>query len=879
MNSSEIRESFLQYFEKHSHRRIKSASLIPDKDPTLFFTNAGMVPFKNVFLGLENIGTHRATSSQKCLRVSGKHNDLENVGRTHRHHTFFEMLGNFSFGDYFKKEAIVFAWEYLTEVLKIPKSRLWVTVFREDDEAEQLWKSVTDVPAQRILRLDEADNFWSMGETGPCGPCTEIHYDHGPEHGCGRKECQVGCDCDRYMEIWNLVFMQFNRSADGSMKPLPKPSVDTGMGLERLACVVQGVHSNYDTDLFQPILQRVSKLAGKRYGESDNSDISLRVIADHIRATVFLVSDGIIPSNEGRGYVLRRIMRRAIRHGKLLGFEEPFFFKLVPELIHQFQNAYPELEKNQKFIEEVVRAEEIRFFETLEKGLEILSAEIKKVKAQKNPIVSGEVAFKLYDTYGFPLDLTATITSEVGVEVDTEGFEQQMTAQRTKARSAWKGSGEEKVSEVYQQMVLGGMKSDFLGYQSLQCLSKISAILQDGKKIETAKQGKTVEIFTTHTPFYGESGGQIGDRGEITSGSNLGEVVDTQRPVSGLVSHHVKVKQGEFRLGDEVQLKVFHRTREPTKLNHTATHLLHAALRKILGEHVKQGGSLVAPDRLRFDYSHFQPLTPEEKIKVEDLVNQKIREDIPVEKKEMAYQEALKAGAMALFGEKYGDKVRVLKIDDFSTELCGGTHVDRTGEIGLFKILSDTSVAAGIRRIEALTGQGALHYVRGLEEKWEQLSKKLKSTTEELPDKIEKQLELVKKQEKEISQLKAKLASGDGSGSTDLGKEIQEVNGVKLLVVRRDVEDIQALRGLSDQLLAKLSSGVLVLGSGVNGKATLIVRISKDATQQLNASDLAKKLANMVGGSGGGRADMAQAGGPMVEKLDEALSKVKELIG
>ena len=727
MKSAEIRESFLKYFEDKKHKRLKSASLVPDRDPTLFFTNAGMVPFKNVFLGQENIGTQRATTSQKCMRVSGKHNDLENVGRTHRHHTFFEMLGNFSFGDYFKKDAITFAWEYLTQVLKLDKSRLWVTVFREDEEAEQLWKQLSEVPAGRILRLDEADNFWSMGETGPCGPCTEIHYDFDGAEGKSGEDFLAGSESGRIMEIWNLVFMQYDRGADGKLNTLPKPSVDTGMGLERLACVVQGVYSNYDSDLFKPLLDKISELSGKKYGADDNSDISMRVVADHIRAAVFLVGDGVMPSNEGRGYVLRRIMRRAIRHGRMLGLNEPFFFKIVPVLVAELGGVYPEITANQKFIEEVIRAEEVRFLETLENGLEMIESEIVATKKAAKKILSGAIAFKLYDTFGFPLDLTETIATESGLVVDHAEFERLMEGQRDKARAAWKGSGEAKTAEVHQQMAAEDLATRFLGYQTLDCISKISAIVKGGQRVEAANTGEEAEIFCEYSPFYAESGGQVGDQGQIIAPQALGEVRDTQKPAGELIAHLTKVVQGSLKVGDEVHLKVSPLTRAPTRLNHTATHLLHAALRQVLGEHVKQAGSLVAPERLRFDFSHFQPMTREEILAAEDLVNDKIREDLEVQKKEMGYDEAMDQGAMALFGEKYGERVRVLKIEHFSTELCGGTHVDRTGEIGIFKILSESSVAAGVRRIEAITGAAGLHYLRELEEKWNGLARRLKA--------------------------------------------------------------------------------------------------------------------------------------------------------
>ena len=880
MKSSEIRESFLKFFEGKAHRRIKSASLIPDRDPTLFFTNAGMVPFKNVFLGQEDLGTRRATTSQKCMRVSGKHNDLENVGRTHRHHTFFEMLGNFSFGDYFKRDAIAFAWEYLTEVLKLDKTRLWVTVFREDDEAETLWKELSQVPASRILRLDEADNFWSMGETGPCGPCTEIHYDFDGAEGKSRDDFLKGSESGRIMEIWNLVFMQFDRAFDGTMKPLPKPSVDTGMGLERLACVVQGVHSNYDSDLFTPLLAKIAELSGKKYGQDEASDISMRVVADHIRAACFLIGDGVLPSNEGRGYVLRRIMRRAIRHGRMLGLHEAFFYKILPVLAGEMGDVYPELVNNQKFIEEVIRAEEQRFLETLEKGMEIIEGEITSAKQAGKQVISGSVAFKLYDTFGFPLDLTETIATEAGLTVDSAEFERCMTGQREKARAAWRGSGDAKVGEVHQVMAAEGFKTQFLGYQSLECISKITAIVRGGERVDEIKQDEEGEIYTEYSPFYAESGGQVGDQGVIIAPQALAEVKDTQKPVGEMIAHLVRVREGSLKVDEEVHLKVSPLTRGPTKLNHTATHLLHAALRLVLGEHVKQAGSLVTAERLRFDFSHFQPMTREEILKVEDIINEKIREDIEVHKREMSYDDAMGDGAMALFGEKYGDKVRVLKVEGFSTELCGGTHVDRTGEIGIFKIIRESSVAAGVRRIEAITGAAVIENFREMEETLLQLGKMAK--TDRYQDTVEKyaqQSEQLKKLEKEVSQLKAKVASGGGGGGGDILSQAKDIGGVRVLALRRDIDDLKSLRDFSDQVKDKLGSGVSVIGSATEGKVTLIVRVSKDLTPRFDAGKLAKELAAMVGGSGGGKAEMAQAGGSNIDGLDGALRKVYELVG
>jgi alanyl-tRNA synthetase len=881
MKSATLRESFLKYFESKTHRRIKSASLIPENDPTLFFTNAGMVQFKDVFTGKEDIGTRRATTSQKCMRVSGKHNDLENVGRTLRHHTFFEMLGNFSFGDYFKKDAIKFAWEFLTEVLRLEKSKLWVTVFREDAEAEKLWLELTDVPASRILKMDESDNFWSMGETGPCGPCTEIHYDFEGAEGKTEKQFLAGSESGRIMEIWNLVFMQFDRSADGKMNPLPKPSVDTGMGLERLAAVVQGVFSNYDSDLFKPLIQYVVDVPLRgtlRYGDAEDSDVSLRVIADHIRAMTFLVGDGVMPSNEGRGYVLRRVMRRAIRHGRLLNIQGSFLFAMVPEVIRVMGNAYPELSKNVEFIQKVIASEENKFQETLDSGIQLINEEFGKIQKSKGKVLSGEVAFKLYDTFGFPLDLTEILAKEKKLTVDIAAFEKLMEGQREKARASWKGSGETKTAEVHQQLIAEGLKTQFLGYQTLDCTSRITALVKDGQRIDEAVAGEIVEVYCECSPFYAESGGQVGDQGFLLAPKARAVVEDTQKPAGEIIAHFARVESGVLKVGDEIHLQVNPKTRGPTRLNHTATHLLHAALRKVLGAHVKQAGSLVAPDRLRFDFSHFQSMTPEQIMAVEDLVNEKIREDIEVKKTIMGYDEAMKQGAMALFGEKYGNEVRVLQIADYSTELCGGTHVDRTGEIGSFKILSESSVASGVRRIEAMTGADTIQYLRKLEGQIQDLARQLKVAPEEVLDRVAKQGEQLKKAEREISKLKAELAGGGSGGQPDVSEQIKEIGGVKVLASRRDLDDVEGLRALSDQMIQKLGSGIAVLGSAANGKATLIVRVSKDLTGKFKAGDIVKELAKEVGGSGGGRPDMAQAGGPDVAGLDRALEKVGEVL-
>jgi len=875
MKSRDIREKFLQFFESKKHLRVRSSSLIPENDPTLFFTNAGMVQFKNNFLGLEKPPASRVTTSQKCMRVSGKHNDLENVGRTHRHHTFFEMLGNFSFGDYFKKDAIAFAWEFLTQEMKIDPKRLWISVFLEDDEAAQIWEKEIGIPADRIVRLGEKDNFWSMGEEGPCGPCTEIHYDHGKENGCGKPECAVGCDCDRFMEIWNLVFMQFNRSANGEMAKLPKPSVDTGMGLERLSCVVQGVHSNYDSDLFMPLIRAIEARVGKAYGKDEATNISIRVLADHIRAATFLIGDGVQPSNEGRGYVLRRILRRAIRHGRMLGMREPFFYELADTVIAEMKPAYPELAKHQSFIKSVIQAEEERFLATLDKGLEIIQAEITKQKQAGTKCFEGEVVFKLYDTFGFPVDLIQNIADEEGFVVDMEGFEAAMLGQKETARRAWKGSGQERVSQVYQEIVQKMKPVEFLGYQGLSASSKVVALIRNGESVNEVKAGDEAYVICEKTPFYGESGGQVGDKGWITGPQLKMEVQDTQKPLPNLIVHEGLIAKGGLKVGETVKLEVDPRHRSPVRQNHTATHLLHAALREVLGDHVRQAGSLVAAHRLRFDFSHFEPVSQDNLERIENLVNEKIREDIAVEKLEMSYEESQSKGAMALFGEKYGDVVRVLKVGEFSTELCGGTHIDRSGEIGFFKIVEESSVAAGVRRIEAVTGADAVAYARRQEKSLKEVALKLKTSVEDVPSKIDRMNEQLKKFEKEISQLRQKLHSG--AGGQDLLKDVREKDGVKALAVKSDA-DVGTLRALSDQLIAKLGSGLLLVASSSEGKVTLIVRVSKDLTDKFKAGELIKPLAQLVGGSGGGRPDMAQAGGQETDKIDAALARFYELV-
>ena len=875
MTGKEVRERFLKFFAEREHTVVASSNLIPKNDPTLLFTNAGMNQFKDLFLGLEKRDYIRACSSQKCVRAGGKHNDLENVGRTARHHTFFEMLGNFSFGDYFKKEAIAFAWEFLTKELNLDKSRLYVSVYKDDDEAAAIWHEQEGVALDRIYRFDE-DNFWSMGDTGPCGPCTEIFWDNGPETGCGSPACAVGCDCDRYMEIWNNVFMQFNRDEKGVMTPLPKPSVDTGMGLERISTVMQGVTSNYDTDLLQGIIRHVEKLSGKKYRADQKDDVSMRVIADHTRALTFLICDGVLPSNEGRGYVLRRIMRRAARHAKMLGFSEPVLYRALDAVIAAMGEAYPDLIQREEYIKKVVRAEEERFAETLDNGLRILNDEMSSLKADGSKVIPGDVAFKLYDTYGFPLDLTADIVRNEGFSVDEAGFEACMDKQRAQAREHWKGSGEERVSAVYKTLHGQGLRTAFTGYDERSGYSVITALLQDGTPVQAAEAGTEVDLITEASPFYGESGGQAGDSGEISSGNAHLEVFTTLRPLPDLVVHRARVKEGVIKVGDAVDLKVAVPNRTATARNHTATHLLQAALRQVLGEHVKQSGSLVNNERLRFDFTHFSAMTQDELERVEDLVNAYIMNNSEVSSREMALEQAMESGATALFDEKYGDTVRVVRVGEVSCELCGGTHVRASGDIGLFKILSEAGIAAGVRRIEALTGMSALHYARHLEEEQKKIAALLKAEGGETVDRIQRLVARQKELQREIETLQGRL---NASASADLLSGAREIAGVKTLAVKVEMDDPKGLRELSDTLKDRIGSGIIAIGTEKDGKATLLVAVTKDLTNRFKAGDLIKGLAPIIGGSGGGKPELSQAGGSMPEKLDEALEKLYELVG
>ena len=857
MTSAELRSAFLTFFQQRGHSVEASSSLIPANDPTLLFTNAGMVQFKDVFLGREQREFTKATTSQRCVRAGGKHNDLENVGYTARHHTFFEMLGNFSFGDYFKKDAIQYAWDFLTKEMEIPPERLWVTVFEEDAEAEQIWLEEVGIDKNRFSKIGAKDNFWSMGDTGPCGPCTEIFFDHGA-HIAGGPPGSPDEDGDRYIEVWNLVFMQYDRDIDGTLTPLPKPSVDTGMGLERIAAVSQGVHSNYEIDLFQKLLTAAAKLANT----TDLNQSSLRVIADHIRSCAFLVADGVMPSNEGRGYVLRRIIRRAIRHGYRLGIQNIFFYKLVAPLVEEMGEAFPELKANQTQVERVLQKEEQRFAETLGQGMKILEACVAKLHGT---VISGDVVFQLYDTYGFPVDLTADFARENNLTVDHAGFEIAMNAQRDRARSASSFGGD------YHQDIKLDSQTEFTGYGLLDDTAHIVALYQQGQAVDHLNAGEEGLVVLDKTPFYGESGGQVGDSGQIVVAGAVFEVTDTQKQGGTLFLHKGKMLNGTLTTGQTALATVNAEARKATELNHSATHILHATLRQTLGEHVTQKGSLVNPERLRFDFSHFEPVTDAQIAVLERIVNEQIRHNNPVSAQIMAKDDAVKAGAMALFGEKYGAEVRVLKIGDFSTELCGGTHVERAGDIGCFKIISETGVAAGVRRIEAVTGQGCIDWLAERDSALSSIAGLLKSPADKTAEKVEHLLEKNRSLEKQLEQLTAKLASATAN---DLLAQAVEINGVKVLAVKLQDVAASSLRDMADQLKNKLGTCAVVLAVVDGDKVSLVAGVSKDTMAKVKAGELVNFVATQVGGKGGGKPDLAQAGGTNPAALAGALAGV-----
>jgi len=892
MTGSAIREKFMAYFEENGHTRVRSSPLVPGADPTLLFTNAGMVQFKAVFLGEERRDYVRATTCQKCVRAGGKHNDLENVGRTARHHTFFEMLGNFSFGDYFKAEAIAFAWEFLTRDLGLDRRRLAATVFTDDDDAFGLWKKVAGFTDDRVLRLGEEDNFWAMGDTGPCGPCSEVHFHQGdhlpcPEEAAGRSCLGPACECDRWLEIWNLVFMQFNRDASGVMRPLPRPSIDTGMGLERVAAVMQGKTSDYDTDLFAPLIERIAALSGKDYRARQEHDVSMQVIADHARATTFLIADGVTPSNEWRGYVLRRIMRRAMRHGRLLGLTEPFLWRTVDWVVGLMRDAYPELATERPRVEQTVKTEEERFAETLDTGMRLIEEYDEAQRRTASPGVtslSGNFLFKLYDTYGFPRDLAEEIFRDKGwlvTDATQAAYEAEMEAQRERARAgaAFGPGADAEAAAIYARLAAELPRVEFVGYDTLAAPARILAIVEAGggglRRVREATAGAEVEMILDRTPAYAESGGQIGDTGTIAGRAGRGQLLDTYYRGSKLIVHRVRVVRGEFHENEDVAVSVETPRRQRLRQHHTGTHLLHSALRRVLGPHVAQAGSLVAPDHLRFDFSHGAQVKDREIAQIEELVNEQVQANVEVARMEMDLDEALRMGALALFGEKYGDRVRVVKIGDFSTELCGGTHLERTGELGLVKVTTEGAVASGVRRIEAVAGSAALETVARKEAALREAAEILKIAPLEVPKRLAKLLEEQRLLEKQLAAFEVKLAR---SRAEELVRAARQVNGVAVVTGRIDGLDADGLRAVADTLRDRLGSGVVCVGSVVDGKVNLVAAVTTDLVKRVQAGRLMQEVARAVGGRGGGRPDLAQGGGPDPSRLDDALKLVHDLV-
>lgn len=870
MTGHEIREKFLAYFEKQMHERVSSSSLVPHDDPTLLFTNAGMNQFKDTFLGRETRAYTRATTSQKVVRAGGKHNDLENVGVTSRHHTFFEMLGNFSFGDYFKVDAIRFGWEFLTKEMGLPADKMFVSVYNDDHEAAKIWEEEIGLDPKDIEYRDEKDNFWAMGDTGPCGPCSEIHIDQGAHTGCQSPDCDRNCECDRHLELWNLVFMQFDRSEDGTLNPLPKPSIDTGMGLERVASVVQGVTSNYDTDLFQPIIHFIADLAGKKYGDVEKDNVSMRVIADHSRAATFLIGDGVLPSNEGRGYVLRRIMRRAMRHGRMLGLDGAFFYKVCEFVVDFMKGHYIELADKRSYIAKVVTSEEQAFSRTLNTGLKIIDELLEKYSDSK--VISGDDIFKMYDTFGFPVDLLADIAEDNGYALDTVGFEQEMQAQQERAKKSWAGSGEQKVADIYIQLA-SKITSEFVGYDELSAEAEVVAIIKDDKEVEVA-EGEC-DIILSKTPFYAEGGGQVGDNGYIKTESAVFEVENTNKYGDGMIAMKGKFEIGSIKKGEAVKAEVDKEARQATEKNHTATHLLHKALQIVLGDHVRQAGSQVSPERLRFDFNHYAPVSAEEIALIEEIVNKEVQENTGLQKSYMNIDDAVKAGAMALFGEKYGEQVRVVEVGEYSKELCGGCHVDRTGDIGLIKVTSEASVASGVRRIEAVTGMAAVAGMQKLDTLAKDGAKLLKTTPDGLYDRMIEVTDQLKEKEKELKKIADQMASKEAAGLMD---DVKEVSGVKVLAVKLANADVDAMRKFVDSGRDKIGSGVVVAGAENDGKVMFVCGVTKDSIGKVKAGDIVREVAKICGGGGGGRPDMAQAGGKNPEKLDEAISSVEKIV-
>jgi alanyl-tRNA synthetase len=876
MTFREIRETFFDYFTSRGHKQVTSSSLVPRDDPSLLFTNAGMVQFKGLYLGEEKRSYSRAVTSQKCVRAGGKHNDLENVGYTARHHTFFEMLGNFSFGDYFKEETISWAWELLTEGFRLPAEKLHVSVYKDDDEAYKIWEEQIGVPTDRIVRLGDKDNFWTMGDTGPCGPCSEIMIDQGPSLGCGKPDCAPGCDCDRYLEIWNLVFTQFDRSPEGVLTPLPKPNIDTGMGLERIAAVVQGVFSNYDTDLFSPIIGRITDICGSGYGADARQDVSFRVISDHARAAAFLIGDGIMPSNEGRGYVLRRIIRRAIRFGQILGMKEPFLHKICLKVIEIMGPDYGELIQAKSLIEGVVHNEERRFADTLHYGLKVLNDEIEALKARGLTAISGDLAFKLYDTYGLSIDIVQDVAREEHLAVDSSGYGSAMSRRRALSQESWKGSGEEQIPESYKGLLTRGLTCAFLGYESLTSRARVVACIVDGRESDEAKAGTEAGIVLEQTPFYGEAGGQVGDTGWIVSATGRFRVKRARKFSQDLIVHEGVLETGSLRKGQEVDALVDKEKRQATVRNHSATHLLHAALREILGDHVKQAGSLVSPERLRFDFSHFTQVVPEKLRDIESLVNRHIRENLEVSTRVMTKENAMETGAMAIFEERYGEEVRVVSMGEgISRELCGGTHTGRTGDIGLFRIVSEGGVAANVRRIEALTGQAALRHDQEQERVLRSSALLLKTTPNQVAQRLERLLEELKEKEKQIEVFKARLLT---QKSGDILSGVKEMGGVKVLAKELEADSPRDLRDSADRIKDKLGSGIIALGATTGEKVMLTCVVTKDLVGRFHAGDIIREMSAIVGGKGGGRRDMAQGGGTLPQELGKAFQALYALV-
>lgn len=874
LTGNQIREMFLAYFESKGHMRVSSSSLVPHDDPTLLFTNAGMNQFKDVFLGLDKRGYTRATTAQKCVRAGGKHNDLDTVGRTARHHTFFEMLGNFSFGDYFKKDAILYAWEFLTVKMGLPADKLYATIYKDDDEAYELWRELTPVPPERIIRLGEKDNFWAMGDTGPCGPCSEILIDRGEKYTCG-PDCGIGkCDCDRYLEIWNLVFMQYNRDSSGTLTPLPRPSIDTGMGLERITSVVQQVDTNYDTDLLREIITAIENLSHKKY-YGDQRGFPLRVVADHIRSCTFLISDGVLPSNEGRGYVLRRILRRAVRFGKVLEIEGSFMHGLVPVVVKLMGEAYPELHDKADYVAKVIRLEEERFQETLNDGIRLAQEIIKGVKEKGQDIISGNDVFRLYDTYGFPIDLTQDIAEEAGLSVDLQGFNVSMDQQRKRARAARQDNKAWDLAMTVTSLVGELPATDFSGYETLTHEASIQALIKDGELVSEVQEGEEVYLIVNRTPFYAESGGQAGDKGEVKAPGGRIIITATRKMPDGKIVHQ-GIVYGYIKQTDRVTLQVNPELRNSTARNHTATHLLHKALKDTLGEHVNQAGSAVEPERMRFDFTHFTAVSPEELRKIEDIVNEKILVALDVNARESTLEQAKREGAVALFGEKYGDAVRVITVDNYSKELCGGTHVKNTSQIGMFKIISEGAVGAGLRRIEAVTGEGVRKYFLDREQILEDISMMLKSPIPEIPRKVMAILDDSKHKDKILGQYESQAAK---SQVDYLLNKVVIIKEIPLLAADVQARDMETLRKMADMFREKLKSGIVVLGSVMEDKVNFIVAVTKDLTTQgIHAGKIIKEVSQIAGGSGGGRPDMAQAGAKDTAKLVEAISKVPEII-